>query len=169
MTPYEIEIKAKEHSVKAWGAYTDDRFKHADIITDKTLDEITRIDFTAGVNMMLEIVESKDKEISRLSRLLETKQDLFLEKLDEKDKEIAKLKEENRSILNSIARAGRWDKEIKWESEKDKEISAIEKTLIEVHLLLLEKTEEVDNRNEILNEKYVEIAALKEQLKNKNS
>lgn len=46
----DLNKEAEEYSNKIWGGYVNDVFKHDDIITDKTLKEITTTDFIAGAN-----------------------------------------------------------------------------------------------------------------------
>ncbi len=46
----DLNKEAEEYSNKIWGGYVNDVFKHDDIITDKTLKEITITDFIAGAN-----------------------------------------------------------------------------------------------------------------------
>lgn len=44
----ELELEVEKYCEKVWGGYKDDVFKHDGIITDKTLSEISKIDFIAG-------------------------------------------------------------------------------------------------------------------------
>lgn len=44
----ELELEVEKYCEKVWGGYKDDVFKHDDIITDKTLSEISKTDFIAG-------------------------------------------------------------------------------------------------------------------------
>ena len=44
----DLSKEAEEYAQKVWGIYINDVFKHNDIIIDKTLGEITILDFIAG-------------------------------------------------------------------------------------------------------------------------
>lgn len=61
-----IEDAAKEHSIKVWGEYRYDVFKHNDIITDDSLGEITQKDFIAGANEMLPIIKELGEALKEI-------------------------------------------------------------------------------------------------------
>ena len=61
----DVDQFCNEHAVKVWGGYKDDVFEHCDIITDKTLGEITTVDFTAGYNKAKEKYKYTEEDLSK--------------------------------------------------------------------------------------------------------
>jgi hypothetical protein len=94
-----LNKEAEEYANNAWGIYKDDVFKHDDIITDKTLGEITTSDFIAGVNskyvqsekikaqieVLKELSEAENKLNASLIIILEDLQKQLNEHENEKD------------------------------------------------------------------------------------
>lgn len=70
----DLDKLAEEQAINAWGGYIDDTFKHDDIITDKTLRDITIEDFTAGFQKAMELNDKKfsEAELLMVSNYLKT-------------------------------------------------------------------------------------------------
>jgi hypothetical protein len=65
----EVDEFCNKHSVKVWGGYKDDAFEHYDIITDKTLGEITTFDFKTGYNKAKEKYKYTEEDLRKVIKM----------------------------------------------------------------------------------------------------
>ena len=93
----ELELEVEKYCEKVWGGYKDDVFKHDDIITDKTLSEISKTDFIAGVTSKYVERQKLEFAIEQLKEHIEHptkpgyKRHDVLAKIKELEKKLSKL------------------------------------------------------------------------------
>jgi hypothetical protein len=73
----DLSKEAEEYAQKVWGIYINDVFKHNDIIIDKTLGEITILDFIAGATdskyVQAKIIQAQINALTKLDTELQSK------------------------------------------------------------------------------------------------
>jgi hypothetical protein len=68
-----LEQEAEQYIDKSWGSYKNDVFQHNDIITDKTLADITKQDYIEGATSKYVEIEKIKFAIEQIKKIDENK------------------------------------------------------------------------------------------------